>query len=170
MGIVYKVIYSSRKTLGITIKDEEVIVRAPHKTALDYIDKVVKSHEKWIVSKLELQRKRSLLRPKLVDSDINRLKAEAKTYFKGVCEKYSKIMGVNYGRITITSAKKRFGSCNAKGNICFSYRLMLYPEAAREYVVIHELAHLIELNHSSRFYAIVEKYMPDYKQRRKLLR
>ena len=79
-------------------------------------------------------------------------------------------MNLSYGRITITSAKTRFGSCSSQGNISFSYRLMLYPIEAREYVVVHELAHLLEMNHSKRFYAIVERYMPDYKERRKKLK
>jgi len=79
-------------------------------------------------------------------------------------------MNLKYGRITITSAKTRFGSCSSKGNISYSYKLMLYPEAAREYVVVHELAHLVEMNHSKRFYSLVERYLPDYKERRKLLK
>ena len=72
--------------------------------------------------------------------------------------------------MTITGAKTRFGSCSSKGNISFSYRLMMYPEPAREYVVVHELAHLVEMNHSKRFYAIVERYLPDYKERKKQLK
>ena len=79
-------------------------------------------------------------------------------------------MGVKYGRITITSAKKRFGSCSSQGNISFSYRLMLYPEAAREYVVVHELAHLKVMNHSKDFYDVVASVLPDYKNRRRLLK
>ena len=78
-------------------------------------------------------------------------------------------MGAKYQRLTITGAKTRFGSCSSKGNISFSFRLMLYPEPAREYVVVHELAHLFEMNHSKQFYQIVEKYIPDYKERKKLL-
>lgn len=169
MNIKYRVVYSRRKTLSITIKECEVVVRAPYKTSLEYISNVVKSHEKWIVSKISLQRERLAASPDLSEVDISRVKAEAREYFNALIHKYSKIMGLKCGRISITSAKKRFGSCNSKGNICFSYRLMLYPEAAREYVVVHELAHLIELNHSPRFYAIVEKYMPDYRERKKLL-
>ena len=98
------------------------------------------------------------------------IKKEAKLYFKTVTNEYSRIMNLSYGRITITSAKTRFGSCSSQGNISFSYRLMLYPIEAREYVVVHELAHLLEMNHSKRFYAIVERYMPDYKERRKKLK
>ena len=79
-------------------------------------------------------------------------------------------MGLKYGRITITSAKGRFGSCSSEGNISFSCRLMTYPEAARDYVVVHELAHLVEMNHSKRFYSIIEKYMPDYKIRKRMLK
>ena len=79
-------------------------------------------------------------------------------------------MNLKPSRITITGARTRFGSCSSKDNLSFSYLLMLYPEAAREYVVVHELAHLSEMNHSKRFYAIIEKYMPDYKERKKLLK
>ena len=79
-------------------------------------------------------------------------------------------MGLKYGRITITSAKTRFGSCSSKGRISYSYRLMLYPEAARDYVVVHELAHLVEMNHSKRFYDVIEKFMPDYKERKRMLK
>ena len=79
-------------------------------------------------------------------------------------------MGAEYGRITITSAKTRFGSCTSQKNISYSYRLMLYPKEAREYVVVHELAHTFEMNHSRGFYAIIEKVLPDYKERKKLLK
>ena len=79
-------------------------------------------------------------------------------------------MGTSYNRVTVTSARTRFGSCSAKGNISYSYRLMLYPEPAIDYVVVHELAHTLEMNHSPRFWAVVEKYMPDYKERKKLLK
>ena len=106
----------------------------------------------------------------MTDDDVKRLKKNAKVYFNDKTEYYSKLMGLKYGRITITSAQKRFGSCSSEGNICFSYRLMLYPEEAREYVIVHELAHLKEMNHSARFYKIVESVLPDYKLRRKMLK
>ena len=89
---------------------------------------------------------------------------------KQMLREYALVMGLEYNRISITGAKTRFGSCSSQKNICFSYRLMLYPEEAREYVIVHELAHLVEMNHSHRFYAIIERYMPDYKARRKLLK
>ena len=79
-------------------------------------------------------------------------------------------MNLQYGRITITSAKTRFGSCSSEGNIAFSYRLMLYPEAAIDYVVVHELAHRREMNHSAAFYKIIASVLPDYKYRNALLK
>ena len=85
-------------------------------------------------------------------------------------EYFSKLMGVEPCSVRITGAQKRFGSCSSKGNICFSFNLMQYPEEAVDYVVVHELAHLIELNHSRKFWDIVEKYIPDYKVRRQMLK
>ena len=83
---------------------------------------------------------------------------------------FANLMGLKYGRITITGAKTRFGSCSSKGNISYSFRLMTYPDEALDYVVVHELAHLVEMNHSPRFYNIVEQVLPDYKERKKLLK
>ena len=79
-------------------------------------------------------------------------------------------MGVKASYIKITSAKTRFGSCNPQNGICFSWRLMLYDRRAVEYVVVHELAHIKQKNHSAAFYAEINKVMPDYKRRRELLR
>lgn len=106
----------------------------------------------------------------LTSQDINELKKQARVYFAERIEHFANIMGLKYGRITITSAQKRFGSCSSQGNICFSYRLMLYPEKAREYVVVHELAHLIHMNHSKEFYGVIESVLPDYRQRKRMLR
>jgi hypothetical protein len=85
-------------------------------------------------------------------------------------EHFAKIMGVEPKGISITSAQKRFGSCSSRGRICFSFNLVQYPDEAIDYVVVHELAHLVELNHSKEFWKTVEKYMPDYKKRRAMLK
>lgn len=79
-------------------------------------------------------------------------------------------MGITYTGVKITSAKSRFGSCNSRGGIAYSFRLMQFPEQVIDYVVVHELAHRKEMNHSRRFYDIVARYLPDYRQRVKLLR
>ena len=79
-------------------------------------------------------------------------------------------MGVRYGRITIRNQHTRWGSCSAQGNLNFNCLLMLCPEAVRDYVVIHELCHRLELNHSEKFWTEVERVMPDYKIHRKWLK
>jgi predicted metal-dependent hydrolase len=80
------------------------------------------------------------------------------------------IPDVKYSKVSITGAKTRFGSCSSSGNLCFSYRLMLYPNEAIEYVVLHELCHRVYMNHSKDFYDLIKRYMPDYKEREKLLK
>ena len=166
----YKIVYSKRKTLSICIKDGAVIVRSPFGVSSERISTFVKSHGEWINHSLEKQQKRRAKFENLTEEDISALKREAKIYFVRETERISKIMGLKYGRITITSAKTRFGSCSSKGNISYSYRLMLYPEAARQYVIVHELSHLVYMDHSKKFYQLIEKYMPNYKEIRKLLK
>lgn len=166
----YKVIYSKRKTMELKVVDCEVIVRAPLRTKKALIKSFVQNHEKWIEKRLSEQQKKQDVLSSLSENDIRALKKEARAYFKEKTARFAEIMDIQYGRITITSATKRFGSCNSLGNICFSYRLMLYPEPAREYVIVHELAHILEMNHSRRFYQIVEAILPDYKERKRLLK
>ena len=98
------------------------------------------------------------------------LKAKALPYLTERTEYFAKIMGVKPTGIKITSAKKRFGSCSGKNSICYSWRLMQYPAEAIDYVVVHELAHIIYKNHGKNFYKLIEKYLPDYKKREKLLK
>jgi predicted metal-dependent hydrolase len=166
----YEVVYSGRKTISLCIKEGRLVVRAPFGTKKQRIDTVVSAHEKWIRTHIAGQIERNKKYENLTDTDIEILRAEAKRVLPAKVAYYSNIMGIKCGRITITSAKTRFGSCSSKGNLSFSYRLMLYPEAAVDYVVVHELAHLYEMNHSARFYRIVESVLPDYKERKKLLK
>ena len=166
----YEVIFSKRKTISLLVKDARLVVRAPYGTPNSRIEKMVSDHMSWINKHIDRQRETIKATPELSSDDIKLLKKRAKEILPLKTEYYAKIMNIKYGRITITSAKTRFGSCTEKGNISYSYRLMQYPEQAIDYVVVHELAHIRELNHSSRFYAIIESVMPDYKVRRKLLK
>lgn len=81
-------------------------------------------------------------------------------------DQYAKVMGVTYGRISIRSQKSRWGSCSSSGNLNFNWHLIMMPSKILDYVVIHELAHRIEMNHSKKFWEIVSKVCPEYKQRK----
>ncbi len=166
----YKIKYSKRKTTALKIINGELFVIAPIGQSLRVTEDLIEKHRNWILKSIEKSQKNALLYPPLPEAEIKQMKKDAKKYFLEKTEFYAKIMGLTYGRITITSAKKRFGSCSQKKNLCFSYNLMRYPEAAREYVIVHELSHLVYMNHSKNFYALIERYMPDYKERNRLLK
>ncbi len=169
--MTYEVVYSDRRTVSLVIKrDGTLVVRAPRGMKKKEIERVVRQHEGWIKKSKAKQNARIDRFSALTDANIAALKKQAKETLPKLTEKYSEIMGLSYGRITITSAKTRFGSCSSNGNIAYSWRLMCYPVEAWEYVVVHELAHRIYMNHSREFYQLIESVLPDYKARRKLLK
>ena len=145
------------------------LVKAPLKMSTGDIEKFVYKHEKWI----EKQTKRPLEHAKkfeITKDEEAVLKEKALPYLSERTAYFSEIMGVEPTGIKITSAEKRFGSCSGKNSICYSWRLMKYPPEAIDYVVVHELAHIVHKNHGKEFYKLIEKYLPDYKNREKSLK
>lgn len=159
-------IYSTRKTIAIQImEDGRVVVRAPKRAGKCAIEKFLTEKENWIRTKQEdirdaYENKKS---EQLSDAQKLKMKDLAKEVFAAKTAHYARIMGVTYGRITIREQKTRWGSCSSAGNLNFNWKLLLGPEEVVDYVVIHELAHRREMNHSARFYAVVAEIMPDYK-------
>ncbi|PNV60613.1 metal-dependent hydrolase [Clostridium sp. chh4-2] len=174
--IEYQLIRSSRKTLAIQITGEgQVIVRAPMRCSRQRIEGFIREKEDWIVRKTEEVKERQRERrtePGLsfTEEEKSRYIEEARTVFNRKVKDYAEKMGVTYGRITIREQKTRWGSCSGKGNLNFNWRLILMPEPVLDYVVVHELAHRKEMNHSSRFYMEVERVMPEYREYQAWLR
>ena len=164
----YKIVKTNRRTLSIQInRENEVIVRAPRRISNAEIERIVASKEAWIrkhLKKMEndLRRESSEKPYKLSDEEIAKLVTEAKRVIPERVAYYAPLVGVNYGRITIRHQKTRWGSCSAKGNLNFNCLLMLTPPEVLDSVVVHELCHRKEMNHSKRFYAEVYRAFPDY--------
>ena len=169
--MTYEIKYSNRKTISIKITREATIqVFAPYGTDEGKIEQLMKSHESWILSHLEKAQERVEAIPQLSEEEVSQLKKEAKEKLTAIVERFSKFMDLDYGRITITAAKTRFGSCSSAGNLSFSYRCMFYPYEVQEYIVVHELSHLVHMDHSKDFYKLVSSVLPDYKKREKYLK
>ena len=167
---------SSRKTLAIEVRPDGTIrIRAPRFCTDAEIRKFVRKNLAWIAGKLELaeQRKQKRNTPEGRPFSEQELRDLAE---RAVCElplrvrEFAMQMGVTYGRITIRSQRTRWGSCSSKGNLNFNCLLMLTPPEVQDYVLVHELAHRMEMNHSPEFWRIVESVMPDYKIRKQWLK
>ena len=145
--------------------DGQVIVRVPIRLPDSEICKFVHKHEEWIQKHQEIARQRLEERPpveKLTMQEIQELSDQAVKVIPQRVAYYAPKIGVDYGRITIRNQKTRWGSCSANGNLNFNCLLMLTPSEVIDSVVVHELCHRKEMNHSDRFYAEVLRVFPDY--------
>ena len=169
------VIRSARKSLGIEVRDANtVLARIPTRVSDRELKAFVENHRSWILEKTEVMAEREEKRkstpappPELL-SKTDRMKIQLKIGKR--VRHYCEAMGVTVGYVTVKDQKTRWGSCSAKGNVNFNYQLAFLPDELLDYVVIHELAHRRHMNHSRAFWAEVEKYCPDYLERREQLK
>ena len=163
----YPVIRCDRKTVGIRVKPGgEVEIRMPRRLPLVYGERFVLEKEGWLQKAIASS---PPARKELPPEEQSRLRELARSLLPSLVEVWAARLGVSPKGIRITSAKTRYGSCSAMGNLCFSLYLMRSPYEAVEYVVVHELCHLKELNHSKAFWALVAHCLPDYQERKKKL-
>lgn len=170
------VIRSNRKTVAIQVNsDLSVTVRAPRSVSEKDIEEILKKKEAWIskhIEKIKEIKERFEAEPteKLTREKVIALAEEALKVIPERVEYFAKVIGVTYGKITIRNQKTRWGSCSSKGNLNFNCLLMLAPPEVLDYVVVHELCHRKQMNHSKAFWLEVEKVLPDYKEVRKWLK
>ena len=163
----YPVIRCDRKTVGIRVKPGgEVEIRMPRRLPLAYGEQFVREKEGWIQKAVASS---PPARKELSPEEQSHLRELARSLLLPMVESWAARLGVAPQGLRITSAKTRYGSCSAKGNLCFSLYLMRSPYEAVEYVVVHELCHLKELNHSKAFWALVAHCLPDYQERKRKL-
>ena len=166
-------IKSKRKTISIQIKPAAVIIRAPSRMKEKDIEFFVESKRNWIekhlLSVAEKQKSLENIEP-YSEEEIKAFVKKAKEIIPQKVDFYADKVGVNFNRISIRCQRTRWGSCSSKGSLNFNCLLVLLPDEIIDSVVVHELCHLKQMNHSPKFYAEIEKILPDYKSRREWLK
>ena len=164
-NIPYTLQRSKIKNLYIYVKDGEVIVKAPVRLSDKYIEEFLNKKSKWIYENLQKSKNKVKKEEKIEKKDVERLQkiVEDNIY------KYSKILGKSPRKVRIKDLKYAWGSCSSNQNISINLKLATKDERAIKYVVLHEMCHLIYMNHSKNFWNLVEKNMPNYKECKKLL-
>ncbi len=165
-----KIIKSKRKTISLQIKpDGNIELRAPMQMKDVQIQEFVRRKSNWIEKHLlavkEHQQQMSQIKL-LTTEEIHDLANQALEVITKRVNYFAEIIGVTYGMITIRNQKSRWGSCSGKGNLNFNCLLMLAPMEVLDYVVVHELCHRKEMNHSPKFWAEVAQILPDYEKQK----
>jgi len=214
MDIEYKVIFSKRKTLNISVeRDKSIIVRAPENTAPEKIDKIIEAKKMWLYEKLHNTQKYSTAaEPKefvsgeslmylgknyrldVVADDFKDIQFNNKFIISKNCQPaasrlfktwyyykakekiipkvryYADRLGVKYNQVNIKNMQFRWGSCTPKDNLNFNWRLVKAPMSVIEYVIVHELAHLMESNHTQELWNIIAVQIPGYQKAKQWLK
>ena len=178
-----KIIRQTRKTLSLSFgKNAELIVKVPKNISDRSINEFLEKHKKWILEKKNLLEKNNQ-KFEIWDFflffwesfELKFYKKEAKKYISERILEICKKLKIDFNFLKITSARSRWGSCNSKKNISFSFRLILAPKNSIDYVIVHELAHLSKMNHSKAFWDLVQDYSDQigiwsYKENKKWLK
>lgn len=174
-----EVIRSARRTMALQVYgDGRIVVRVPNRIGKREIEHFAASHTDWIAAKRrelsarvrEKKRRQSQYEIPEYESLDRAEKARIRQHFMERLQIYAPLMGVTFHRVTIRNQKGRWGSCSGQGNLNFNYRLHYLPQELMDYVVVHELAHRVYMNHSKEFWKLVEKYNPDYITNKKKLK
>ncbi len=177
MDFTYEVIKTKRKTICIEITNDNIfLVRAPLYLSDEYIKNFVAEHEKNIARLFKRAEKRRETERKaekpvfpkahsLTPSDIKKMKEDLIQTVTRKCDYYAGILGINYHKITIRTERTVWGSCTRTGNLNFNVLLSLVPDDVLDYVIVHELCHRKQMNHSKKFWSLVESILPDYRDK-----
>jgi predicted metal-dependent hydrolase len=168
-----KIIRKPIKNLYMEIKDDFVEIRCNKFVSDEFIKKFILKHVDHIIEKQKSANYYYLFGKKLEKNGIDEkeiYKDKLPEIILPIVENYAKKMNLYPAKISFRFNKSRWGSCSYKNSISFNYYLAKLPIELIEYVVVHELAHIKHKNHGRDFWALVEKYLPDVKERRKNLR
>lgn len=173
------IIRSKRKTLALQVTgNSDVIVRAPQQITRREAELFVQKNAEWIKRtrremELRCERQKKMAEEYRIPDYTSLTPMEKNKIRRHIMERlklYARQMGVKFARVTVRDQKTRWGSCSSKGNLNFNYRLHYLPQELMDYVVVHELAHRIHMNHSREFWEVVAAFDADYKEHRKRLK
>jgi predicted metal-dependent hydrolase len=184
-----QIIFSKRRSIGLQIGLKGLVIRVPMRTPLKYIKQLLESKKEWIESKLRLLEKKQENKNKDFLNDHNQIwlfgekndlelennNLDLKLFYKKKLEKYleqklqnyANLIGVKYSEVKVKKLKSKWGSCSSKGTLIFNSSLAKCPESVIDYVIIHELCHRKQMNHSKKFWDLVELHYPNWKQVKK---
>ena len=170
-GLSVLLVRSSRKTLAVQIRaDGTVIARAPLRMPKDRILYFLSEKASWIRMQQGKMQERENMRQQarihLAAAQEKERRERAKSVLAQRTAYFARQIGVTYGRITVRDQKTRWGSCSQTGNLNFNFRLILAPSEVLDYVVVHELCHRRQMNHSAQFWQEVAQVLPDYRKRK----
>jgi len=170
---IYKLKRRSRvKYVRLAIEsDGSIVITAPKLYPLFLIRTYIIQQFDWTKENIKKREdSNSILSIKHSKKEIKEYSERTRVLVLNKLECYTQIYSVEYNRISIRNQKTRWGSCSSKKNLNFNYRLCLLPPSLSNYIIVHELCHLIELNHSSNFWNLVSKEIPDFKEKKKQLK
>ena len=170
-GLSVLLVRSCRKTLAVQIRaDGTVIARAPLRMPKDRILCFLSEKASWIrMQQGKMQERENMRQQARIHLDAaqeKELRERAKSVLAQRTAYFARQVGVTYGRITVRDQKTRWGSCSQTGNLNFNFRLILAPLEVLDYVVVHELCHRRQMNHSAQFWQEVAQVLPDYRERK----
>jgi predicted metal-dependent hydrolase len=172
-GIPYTIRTSARtRRILITIEpDGAVVVSKPMRVSIEKIERLLQEKIEWIKETVNKQKSRpqKLLAHYSV-KDFKHYKEQARKLAVNRLTHFNAFYKHPIGKVYIRNQKSRWGSCSGKGNLNFNYKIVLLPPDLADYIIVHELCHLKQMNHSQNFWALVEQQIPDYKQRQKQIR
>ncbi len=171
--ISYKV-KSNKKSKRITIRVDNsgfVTITKPLRVPLAYIKLLVHRKRAWIEAKvLEMSTKPAKLLGHHIKKDYLDNKDGALKLVESRVEYFNQFYQYDIGKISIKNQSTRWGSCSGKKNLNFNYKILFLPKELQDYLIVHELCHLAQMNHSTRFWALVATHIPDYKTLRNELK
>lgn len=151
--------------------DGRVVVTAPMRVALREIERFVAEKQEWIVqAQRKVEGKTKSILHTATAAEYKKYKQVAMALAAKRLQHFNVHYGFTYRRLSIRNSKTRWGSCSRQGSISFSYTIALLPPALADYIVVHELCHIKEFNHSPRFWKLVAETIPDYKECKRLLK